>query len=240
MGSWIEKHYNNWLMSVDENLIIRAAESRHIPFLIEAIISADKGLGTVCSYCGLFNINEDQFRSILTDIFEEDIEGCEFGVSSFLVVEDNSQAVACVSSWIEEADGVPSWLIRMSALSHFLNQENLDHIKPLKSLTESMLLSRTPEALQFESVFVHPSHRGKGLVHKLFKAHLENHLEFSPQTQKPELLTYVHNIQAIKAYEKLGFEIVETSSSQHPDVLKYYPDNGMIRMQWNSLSKMEK
>lgn len=218
------------MINVDE-ITVCSAQNKHFPFLAKAIVEADKGDKELCSYCGLLRIQEDEFENILIKIFSEELEGCEFGPSTFLVLEYRGNPVAAVSSWVEGECGLPSWLVRMSALREYVPQENLEHLLKIKDITDSMVIARTPSTMQIESVFVENEFRGKGLVSKLFKAHLvqNNQLELFPETI--ELLTYVNNKSAIRAYNKLGFKVAETSLSGNPEILNYYPDQGMVRMQ---------
>lgn len=218
------------MINVDE-IVLCSAQPKHYPFLAKAIVEADKGDKKLCSYCGLFGIQEDEFRHMLVQIFDEELEGCEFGASTFLVLECQDTPVAAVSSWIEGECGMPSWLVRMSALHEYVPEENLKRLTAMKHITDSMVISRTPATMQVESVFVENEFRGRGLANRLFTAHALQYKQKDVFPETVELLTYVNNKSAIQAYNKIGFEVVETTLSENPDILNYYPDKGMIRMQ---------
>ena len=62
-----------------ENLVIREASERDIDFIIETIIEADKSGSNVISACNILNVNEQEYRNILKNILNDNIEGQEYG-----------------------------------------------------------------------------------------------------------------------------------------------------------------
>lgn len=62
-----------------ENLVIRVATIHDIEFIIETIIEADKSGSNVISACNILNVNEQEYRNILKNILNDNIEGQEYG-----------------------------------------------------------------------------------------------------------------------------------------------------------------
>jgi len=57
------------------------------------------------SYSTFFNLSEEQVRSYIIRMFEEEVDGCEFSLSSYLLYEYEGNPVASVGGWIEGFGG---------------------------------------------------------------------------------------------------------------------------------------
>lgn len=216
----------------ETNYLIRKANLNDKGFLAEAILRADLGEeGIHSSYAALFGLQFEDARDRIAAMMEEEMDGCEFSPVHFLVAELNHVPVACVAGWIEGADGVSSWMVRSALMQQYYPKEAMQHVMGLKHLTDQMMVHRSEGNLQIESVFVQPEHRGNGLAAKLIKAHVARLLMQEYPVENAELMTYIHNKKAIRAYEKMGFAITAETFCQDPDVCNYFPDNGMVLMQ---------
>ena len=214
------------------NLTIRKAIKSDIPFLIKAIIEADKSGTTNSSYCNLLSISEDEFYTILVDIFEEELEEVEFGYESFFVlVNDINKPIACCASWIEGRDGVPSWQKRMMALRTFASKQSIDHLLSLQNEIKGFMPERTPNTIQIESVYVDLKYRGLGYVSYLLNYVFNTYIESIGEGLLVEVMTYSSNNSAIKVYQKLGFTISEQTIIKSDVVNKIYSSDGMIKFE---------
>ena len=96
---------------------------------------------------------------------------------------------------------------------------------------EDLKISRKPGLLQLESVYVHPDFRGKGILGQLFEAH---YAKF-PEANRAQLITSIfENERAIKAYKKIGFEIMYEavmSKEKHDSFDLELPFKGNISME---------
>lgn len=225
----------------DLNYIIRRAKESDYGFLAEAILKADLGSeGKVSSYAALFGLSYEQALEAITAMMPEEVEGCEFSPFHFLVAESEGQPVAAVSSWVEGLDGVSSWMARSALVQAYYPQGAIEYVQKLKHITDKMMVHRSEGAMQIESVYVSPDHRGKGLATKLIKAHVAKMLMQQYPVSIAELMTYTNNPTAIHAYEKAGFTIKAETRCDDPQVLDYFPGSGMVLMQADIMDLMKR
>jgi len=210
---------------------IRKAEAKDIPFLIQAIIEADKSNTNRSSYCSLLCISEEEFRWGLSQIFEEELEFCEFGLDAFAVIEVDGVIAAACAGWVEEGAGLPSWQLRMMAIQSVFSSTQIQSFIQNAKIFHSISLSRTKGSLQIESVFISEKFRGLGFLFHLIEFHINFAKEKGIPFQFVELLTYQNNLMAEKAYQKIGFIPVTHSNCDHPLVLSFYPSSGMTQWQ---------
>ena len=214
-----------------EDIIIRKAEKKDYGFLADCIISADRGHGEHCSYTQLFDLTAENFHGLITEMLDEEIEGTELSPVHFLIAETDGIPVAAVSSWVEGAYDAPSWMIRSGLIYQYFPKEKIEKASALKHITDQMVLHRTEGTLQIEAVYTHPAYRGKGLATKLIQTHAKNFSSSFKSLTTAELMLYAGNDAAFRTYEKLGFREVKRKMCEHPDVLNYYPSDGMLLMQ---------
>ena len=81
--------------------IIRKAALKDISFLADIVIAAEKGNSDKLSYSTLFNLSEKKVKELIIAMFEEEIDGCEFSLSSYLITEYNGLPVAGFGAWVE-------------------------------------------------------------------------------------------------------------------------------------------
>src|SRR5262245_11133088 len=96
----------------------REARLSDVPFLADTMISAEKS-GTdrlgLAAICGL---SENELRDLLIAMLNEEVDGCEYSVSSFLMAEADGKVVAALASWIEgQPEGVPSMILKSNLLA---------------------------------------------------------------------------------------------------------------------------
>jgi ribosomal protein S18 acetylase RimI-like enzyme len=209
------------------SLVIRKALPTDRDFLIKAILEADKSNTAISSYASLLNMQEPDLKKLFEDIFEEELEGCEFGHENFAVITEGNDYAATVASWIEGADSLPSWQIKSTALYCCLPKEHFEMLRQLLDNFSSINIERTIGALQIESVYVENSFRGRGLFKELLNFHIQSAKDAGFEFDTIELLTYNSNHIAEAVYTKAGFVKVKSSISDHPEILHYYPGSGM-------------
>ena len=209
------------------SVIIRNAVANDKSFLIKALLEADKSNTQISSYGRLLNMSEPELIELFENIFEEELEGCEFGYNSFLVAEDYGNYAAAVASWIEGAEGLPSWQIKSSALFCTLPKSNFENLQQKLEHFSSINIERTQGSLQIESVFVENSYRGRGLFNQMLTYQIKAAQEAGFLFDTLELLTYNSNFIAEAVYSKAGFVKAKSTISDHSEILHYYPGTGM-------------
>ncbi len=201
--------------------LIRKAQPRDIPFLINCILAAE-GFAGKSTYEFIFDLNPTEVRNFLTQIFEEEIENQEICVNSFAVIEYKNQLIAGCSAWIEGLEGIGSGTLKATAFSYFV--ANKLKKNPKIDAIADVNIPRTMGAIQLESFYTVPEFRGKKLSHLLIDFHLGN-LK-NKETHYAEIIAVTENQSAIRAYQNANFKIVEKSSSENPLVLEILGGKG--------------
>ncbi len=203
---------------------IRKATETDIPFLIETIIQAEKSGTDKLGLATLFDLSEDEVRSNLTAILEEEMEGCEFSVTSFLVAEYEGETVAAVGGWIEAFEGATaSATLRANLILFTISTAAREAIQRNKKYVENLNFDREPDTLQIEYVYVASAHRGQQLAGQLIAAHIKHARQIFPSIKKAQVQIFGNNEKAEKAYQKIGFVTQKTNTLTHADTLNFLP-----------------
>ncbi len=211
---------------------IRPAALSDGPFLAESIIEAEKSNTDKAGLSTLFEISEEALAQLIVNMLEEEIDGCDYAVSSFLIAETNGKPVAAVAGWVEELEGeAPSHQLRSNLFGFTFPEENILAFQQKKSLVGPLQIDRQPGTLQIEHVYVHPDHRGRALAGRLIEAHIARALRDAPGVTKAEIQLVANNTAALRSYEKLGFRLVRTYRTDDPKVLDLLPDNTRLLLE---------
>jgi len=212
---------------------IRYATINDIDFLVEVIVQAEKSGTNILSYSSLFEMSEVSIKKAISSILEEEIDGCEFSISGFLIAEKDNEKTAAMCAWIEEEDGIPSSVLKGNLLSFHITKDALQKAKEYREVVSGLAIDYIPQTLCIGPVYVAANHRGKDLVGLLLQKHIEN-----AQGKYPEIEVYIQvfacNLPAIKAYSKLGFQ-----KFQHREIASeltegILPSNKKLLMKMNT------
>ena len=189
------------------DLVFRKATPADLPFLIAAVKAAEK-LGTAsCIYEKLFLLSAAEVDALLNQALS--IEGCgyQLALSTFSVYTRGGVPVACCSSWIEAADGIPSGFKIAAVLSDLLGFEKwIDAGAAIKTFADAIPL-RTTGALQMETFYVEPSCRGQGLTVRIIDSVIRRFDSVVTSAKIAEITMFEGNAEALRAYQKAGFHI---------------------------------
>jgi len=207
---------------------IRPAKIDDIDFIVEAIIAAEKGGSNKLSYTSIFGLSEIDTKKYIKKMLEEEVDGCELSISSYLVVECYDEQVAAMGAWIEGCEnGVSSSMIKGNLLGYTLPIETFIKAKKISHIVSELSIEYIPDSLCIGIVYVKENFRGKNLVRVL----LEEQIMIALQNRE-KIDTYIqvfgNNIPAIKAYKKLGFKEFEIINSENDKVLNYLPSKKKI------------
>ena len=215
---------------------IREASFSDLSFISTVVVLAEKSNSDKLSFSTLFNLSENKVKELIVSMFEEEIEGCEFDLKNYLVVEYEGEAVAAFGSWIEGYNGnMPSKILKSNLIGHTFGRECVEFLRTKSLIIKDILAEREGLALQFEYLFVSEKHRGKKLANLLIQKLEERALKGYPELKKAQVQVYKNNIQAIKVYENCGFKIAKSFASTHPEVMDYLPFNEKYIMEKNYL-----
>jgi len=206
--------------------LIRKATAADIPFLADVVISAEKGNSDKLSYSLFFNLSEEQVKAYIIKMFEEEIEECEFSVTSYLVYEYNSEPVAALGGWIEcFKSGVPSKILKSNLIGCTFNKESIEFLKTKSQIIKDILAEREPMTLQIEYCHVKEDHRGKHLADGLLKSHEENAISKFSSLKKAQIQVFKNNYPSLKLCEKNNYKVARSYKSNNEEILNYLPSD---------------
>ncbi|MEE3414475.1 MAG: GNAT family N-acetyltransferase [Prevotella sp.] len=214
----------------DSKYIFRKATTNDIDFLSKAIVEAKKGGSDMVGMANLFELSEEEFRKYVSLMLEEEIDGCDFSVSSFIIAEYDERPVATFAGWIEGAneDEMPSSVLKSNLIGYVIPHENIQKAQEKAHLLENLQIERVEGTYQLEYGYTIPVHRGHHLIGRLIEKHVERAKASSVPVSKMQVLVYDNNKAAITAYTKAGFKVIQELVADNNEVLKYYPHNREI------------
>lgn len=215
-----------------DGYLIRKAKTEDIPFLADVIIASEKGMSENLSFTTLFNIPEDRAKQLIISMFEEEIDGCELSLSSFIVTEYNGKPISGSGAWIEGFNGcIPSKILKSNLMSYTFGKESIEFLKTKSHIIKDVLIDREPMTLQLEYFHILSEHQGKGLDTQLMNVIEENALTIYPELEKVQCQIFKNSIFAIKILIKHGFTIVKKYKSDNEDIYDYLPSNEKYLME---------
>ncbi len=204
--------------------LIRKAVAADIPFLADAIIAAEKGNTDKLSFSTLFNLSEKQVREYFISMLQEDVDGCEFSLSTYLVCEYNSAPVASMGAWIEcFGNTLPSKILKSNLINFTFCKESIAFLKSKSEIIKDILAEREPMTLQYEYAYTSPDHRGARLADSLLKKHEELALSVYPGIKKFQTQIFKINSPSLKFVEARGFKIAKSFKSNNKQISDYLP-----------------
>ena len=216
------------------NYIIRKATLNDISFLADAIIAAEKSNTEKLSLSTLFNLNEEAVRDYIIAVLDEEIDGCEFSVSSFLVTEFNGELVAAVGGWIEGlTEKNPSRILKSNLIGFVFPRESIEFVQQHVDVVKDIQIEREKFCLQIEYVYVDAAHRGKRLAESLINEHINLGVLEYPELNKAQVQVFSNNQSAVKLYERTGFSIAKAFKSENNQILDFLPFSEKLLMEKN-------
>ncbi len=212
--------------------VIRKATLKDVPFLAEVIVAAEKGNTGNMSYSTLFSLSEAKVFEMIVAMLEEEIDGCEFSLSSYLVTEFGGQPVAALGGWIEGFNDNPSSKILKSNLISFtFPKESIQRLISNSNMISDILIDRESLTLQLEYGYILKEHRGKKLLEPLIQQHVENALAVYPALKKVQFQCFKNTTQVIHLFGKLGYYIAKEVQARNEEVANFLPDRVKLLME---------
>lgn len=212
--------------------IIRNATPIDLPFLADVIIAAEKGNSNNLSFSTLFEISEAKVKALIISMLGEEIDGCEFSISSFLVTEYNGEPVAAYGAWIEGfGDNPPSKILKSNLINYTFPKDSILNLASRAGIINDILIEREQLTLQFEYLYVMEMHRGKKLANALEQNLLENAITQYPELKKCQFQLFGNNLHVIRLFERLGYQVTKSAKSNNTDILNYLPFNEKLLME---------
>jgi len=213
-----------------KDLIFRDASLKDIPFLVETIIEAEKSGTDILSYNTVFGLSQSDTFKYLSNMLSEEIDGCELSVTSFLIAEKLGKPIAAVSAWIENANGVPSSVLKGNLLNYSLPTESIRRAMSLNSLLHEMHVDYLPGTIQKGAGYVVREFRGNNLLHLLTLKIIGNLKQADPEVSEIYTQIYGCNLKAISANIKAGFKEIKRIESTNAMITRYLPSETKVIM----------
>ena len=211
---------------------IRPATSADSAFLVEAIIAAEKSNSDKLGLATLFDLREEEVAALIVKMLDEEVDGCEFSTSSFLIAEVDGRPAAAVAGWVEGlADDMPSRLLKANLIAFTFPKAGLVALQSRAKAIAGIQIEREQGTFQVEYVYVRPEHRGKGLAASLILRHWELAMAANKELRRSQVQAFSNNITAIGAYSKLGFHIARIFRSDDPATADFLPHTEKVLME---------
>ena len=220
------------------DIVIDRATSSDIDFIANTIVEAEKSGTNNFGLANVFGIDEETMRGYIAEMLDEEIDGCEFSLSSFLVARDKGKPVAAFAGWVEgyNEDNMPSSMLKSNLLSYTLPQECVLRSQKVADVVRSLQIAREKGTYQLEYSYTLPEYRGQGIMKDIIKAHVAECQQDTSSTQdggvkKIQVHVFANNLAAIRTYESCGFQIIKRIHSEEEHVKQYFPDNTLLLME---------
>ena len=215
-----------------ENIQIQQATVEDVDFIIEAIIESEKSSSNMISSCNIFALNENEFKEILKDVLIQDLEGYDYSLSGFLVSKLNGEYVGASGTWLEGVDGTPSGLIKATVFFPYLDRAKIKGINKNTQIIKGLTLPREAGTLQLEHGYVREKFRRQGVFSQMIRHNIKRNLQKYSFT-KAQVILFKDNYKSYCANLKVGYEIVEERKVEDPEILKFFPYNAKVLMEFN-------
>ena len=213
------------------SIIIRPATAEDKEFIITSVIEAEKSGSDVVSYCAIFSITEEEFKELLGEILDEGIEGHELYIPNFLIAEMDNEKAATISTWLEKENGIASNIIKSNLLLFFLDRDKILNATPSLSLMNEVNITREEKTLQLECVYTVPKFRGHGLTRQLIDEAIKLKQEAGFTFNKVQVIVLKNNQNALNAYRKAGFTIIQEKQCTDKAILSLLPCDTKVLME---------
>ena len=216
-----------------ESISYRKASLEDIPFLVETIVEAEKSGTDKYGMAKLFGLNEDQMKKYLSAALEEEIDGCELSVSSFIVADYEGTPVAAFAGWIEgeNEDGQPSSTLKSNLISFVFPTECIQRAADKSDILSAFQIDKPFGTYQLEYAYTHPDFRGHDLMKSIINLHITRYIDLYPKYTKVQVEVADNNIKAIKTYESCGFKKVRRYVSDNKSIEEYFPCSAKLLME---------
>lgn len=215
----------------NSKLIIREAKLSDAAFIAETIVEAEKSGTDRLGSANYFEITEEEYKNYLVQMLEEEVDGCEISLSSFVVAEYDGEPVAARGGWLEcdNEDAMPSALLKANLFGFVLPKEKLLKGQAKYEIVKDIQIDREPGTYQLENSFTKADFRGNHIMGKLDAYHID--IAIAKGVKKIQAHVFQNNKQSMLACERSGFQIVKYYTSTHPLTKQMYPDDTMVLLE---------
>lgn len=221
------------MINVDTDYVIQKATVNDVEFLADVIIGAEKSFTNNLGLANLFDLSEDTVKDLIVAMLKEEVDGCEFSVSSFFIAWYQDKPVGAVGGWPEgHYNGVSSNLIKSNLINYVFPKESIIKAQERLGMIREMLqIERPAGTYQIEYGFVDNEHRGKRITDRLMDAHQAFAKNLNSSIGLMQVSCFETNQTSIKMHQKNGFQVVKRYVCDNEEILKYLPFNVKVLLE---------
>ncbi len=216
---------------MSDKIIIRKARINDIDFLVDTIIAAEKSGTENLGLAKLFGLTEYDMRLYIKSMLEEEIDGCEFSISNYLVAENNGKVISAFAGWIEgrnELD-LPSAIIKSNLISYCIPSDRVKFSKYYSDIISQLQIDREEETYQLEYSYTLPEYRGRGILGLIMKEHEK--IVIKNGISKMQVHVFNNNQAGLNLYIKNGFIENRRLEVIHNEASLFFPSNVLLLME---------
>jgi len=204
-----------------------------VDFLADVIIGAEKSFTNNLGLANLFELSEDKVKELIIAMLKEEVDGCEFSVSSFFIAFYDNKPVGAVGGWAEGLNnGMSSNLIKSNLVAYLFPKENvIKAYAKLEMIKELLQIERPAGTYQIEYGYVDNDHRGKRITNMLMDKHFANAKQLDSNITAVQVSCFETNVTSIRMHEKNGFHQVRRYVCDNKEVLNYMPHNVKVLLE---------
>ncbi len=213
------------------NIVIRPAKLSDAEFIATTIIEAEKSNTDKLGTANCFEITEEEYKHYLVQMLEEEIDGCEISLSSFLVAEYDGEPVAASAGWIEcdNEDEMSSAIIKSNLYGYFLPKEKLLIGASKSAIIKDIQIDRESGTYQLENSYTKADFRGHHIRRMLEKAHMDRAMEKG--VKKIQTHVFLNNDSSMIGCQNNGFTVAKQYVSAHPLTKELYPGDTLVLLE---------
>ena len=212
---------------------IQMATIKDVDFLADVIIGAEKSLTDNLGLANFFEVTEEEVKKYIIAMLEEEVDGCDFSISSFFIAWHGDKPVGALGGWIEGYyDGMSSNMLKSNLIAYVFPKEKLIKAQAKMEMIKEMLhIERPMGTYQLEYVYVDNDHRGKRITQQLMDVHLAYAKQLDPNVTRAQLSCFENNQSIIKAHERNGYQRMKRYVCDNEDILNYLPFNVKVLLE---------
>lgn len=213
---------------MDIKFKISKATSEDINFIIESIIESDKSGSELSSFSTIFQLTEKEVRNVLSEMLRQEIDGCEFSLSSFYIARVSGEYAGTVAGWIEghSCNNMSSYKIKAYLFGRCMPPKAIIAMKKVSALLSDLHIDRENGSYQIEYVYVSPAYRHQGIAIELLKFHEK----LASSTGKMQVQLCPNNYPAYNTYLKFGFVEADLAKTYDERFETILPDDSRMLM----------
>ncbi len=215
-----------------EGLSIRQATSDDIDFVIEAIFESEKSGSQMVSSCNVFGISLERFKDILKEVLQQNLNYYDYFLSGFVVAEVNGEYAGALGSWMEAGGGTPSGIIKATILFQHIDKSRIKDINQNTRVIKGITPPREVGTLQLEHGYTKEKFRRQGVFTYMIRENIKRNYAAHPFSKVQGIL-FKENYKSYNCHLKFGYVVVDERTVDDPEVLKFFPYNTKVLMEFS-------